>query len=301
MASITLKAHTKINLTLTITGRRHDGYHLMDSLVVFADLADQITVAPNDTDHLTITGQQADALKGLDTADNILMKALNAYRKHMDWDQTFALRLEKNIPVAAGIGGGSSDAAAILTAANRLNSSPCSDADLAEIGLEIGADLPVCLKQFQSQAQSSAQSPQWRMQGIGEDLTPLSIDPLNKAGLLLVNPMVGVSTKDVFKRLRQSILNKGLNQTDDLHQDADLATWLARGNDLAAPAMALEPKIQHQIDHLSSLQGNAGYLHHGMSGSGATCFALFNNPDAAKSAHKAIKHKMAWSWAGKII
>ena len=294
MASISLKAHAKINLTLTITGRRDDGYHLMDSLVVFADLGDQITLTTNDADQLTIKGQQADALKGLDAANNILMIALNAYRKHMDWDEKFALTLEKNIPVAAGIGGGSSDAAAVLTAANRLNSSPCSDADLAEIGLEIGADLPVCLKQYQL-------STQWRMQGIGEDLTPLSIDPLNKAGLLLVNPMVGVSTKDVFKRLRQSILNKGLNQTDDLHQDADLATWLARGNDLAAPAMALEPKIQHQIDHLSSLQGNAGYLHHGMSGSGATCFALFNNPDADKSAHKAIKHKMAWSWAGKII
>ena len=294
MASILLKAHAKINLTLSITGRRHDGYHLMDSLVVFANLADQITVAPNDTDHLTITGQQADALKGLDTADNILMKALNAYRNHMGWDQKFALRLEKNIPVAAGIGGGSSDAAAVLTAANRLNPSPCSDADLAEIGLEIGADLPVCLKQYQL-------SPQWRMQGIGEDLTTLSIDLLEKAGLLLVNPMVGVSTKDVFKQLCQSILNKGLNKTDDFYQDADLATWLARGNDLTTPAVALEPKIRHQIDHLASLQGHAGYLHHGMSGSGATCFALFNNPDAAKSAHKAIKHKMAWSWAGKII
>ena len=293
MASITLKAHAKINLTLTITGRRDDGYHLMDSLVVFADLADQITLTRNDDDGLTITGEQADALKGIDAADNILMTALNAYRNHMGWDQKFALDLEKNIPVAAGIGGGSSDAAAVLTAANRLNPSPCSDDDLATIGLEIGADLPVCLKQFQSPPQSS----QWRMQGIGEDLTALSIDPLKEAGLLLVNPMVGVATKDVFKRLSLSVLN----QTDDFYQDADLAAWLARGNDLTAPAMTIEPKIQHQMDHLSSLKDHAGYLHHGMSGSGATCYALFNNPEAAQSALEAIKHKMAWSLAGKLI
>ena len=290
MASISLKAHAKINLTLTITGRRDNGYHLMDSLVVFADLGDQITLTTNDADQLTIKGQQADALKGLDAAKNILMIALNAYRKHMDWDEKFALTLEKNIPVAAGIGGGSSDAAAVLTAANRLNSSPCSDADLAEIGLEIGADLPVCLKQYQL-------STQWRMQGIGEDLTPLSIDPIKKAGLLLVNPMVGVSTKDVFKQLSLSAFNKN----NSLRQDADLATWLAHGNDLTAPAMALEPKIQHQIDYMSSLQGQDGYLHHGMSGSGATCYALFDHPDAANFAQEAIKHKMAWSWAGKII
>ena len=83
MASITLKAHAKINLTLTITGRRDDGYHLMDSLVVFADLVDQITLTRNDDDGLTITGEQADALKGIDAADNILMTALNAYRNHM--------------------------------------------------------------------------------------------------------------------------------------------------------------------------------------------------------------------------
>ena len=294
MDSIALKAHAKINLVLTITGRRDDGYHLMDSLVVFADLADQITVTASDADQLTITGQQADALESINAADNILMTAINAYRNHMGWDQKFALTLEKNIPVAAGIGGGSSDAAAVLTAANRLNPSPCSDADLAKIGLEIGADLPVCLKQYQL-------SPQWQMQGIGEDLTALSIDPLKKAGLLLVNPMVGVSTKDVFKQLGQSILNKGLNKTDNLHQDADLATWLTRGNDLTAPAMTIEPKIKHQIDHLSSLQGHAGYIHYGMSGSGATCYALFSNPNAAQSAHDAIKHKMAWSWAGKLI
>ncbi len=109
--------------------------------------------------------------------------------------------------------------------------------------------------------------------------------------------MLGVSTKDVFKRLNLSALNK----TDDLYQNADLAAWLARGNDLMTPAMALEPKIQHQIDHLSSLQGHGGYLHHGMSGSGATCYALFNNPDAAKSAREKINRSMAWSWAGKII
>ena len=295
MASISLKAHAKINLTLTITGRRDDGYHLMDSLVVFADLGDQITLTTNDADQLTIKGQHAYALQNLDTADNILMKALNAYRKHMDWDKKFAMTLEKNIPVAAGIGGGSSDAAAVLTAVNRLNPSPCSDADLAEIGVGIGADLPVCLKQYHSQFPT--EFPHWRMQGIGENLTALSIDPLKNAGLLLVNPMVEVSTKDVFKRLRQSTLK----QTDDLHHNADLATWLARGNDLATPAMALEPKIQHQIDHLSSLQGHAGYLHHGMSGSGATCYALFDHFDAAKTAHDTIKHKMAWFWVGKII
>ena len=293
MASISLKAHAKINLTLTITGRRDDGYHLMDSLVVFADLADQITLTTNDDDELTITGQQADALQNIDAADNILMTALNAYRDHSGWDQKFNLTLEKNIPVAAGIGGGSSDAAAVLTAANQLNPAPCSDADLARMGLIIGADLPVCLKQYQS----SSQPLHWRMQGIGEDLTSLSIDPLKNAGILLVNPMVGVSTKDVFKQLKQFTFNKNNN----LNQNADLVTWLARGNDLTAPAMALEPKILSQINHLSSLKNHAGYLHHGMSGSGATCFALFDNPDAAQSAYKTIKHEMAWSWAGKLI
>ena len=289
MGHITIKAHAKINLTLTITGRRDDGYHLMDSLVVFADLADHISLTTNDDDQLTITGQQADALNSVNKADNILMTALNTYRKHMDWDEKFALSLEKKIPVAAGIGGGSSDAAAVLTAANRLNPSPCSDDDLAKIGLEIGADLPVCLKQYQSSI--------WRMQSIGDDLSALSIVPLNNAGLILVNPMVGVSTKDVFKQLDVSTLN----QSDEMEPFHDLSKWLARGNDLTSPAMAIEPKIQHQIDQLSPLKEQQGYLHHGMSGSGATCYALFEHPDQARSAHDRIKHLMAWSWAGKLI
>ena len=288
MGNISIKAHAKINLSLSITGRREDGYHLMDSLVVFADIADQISIEKDHEDSLTITGSQADGLNTTDLSQNILITALDAYRTALNWDENFALTLEKNIPVAAGIGGGSSDAAAILTALNRLHPSPCSDDKLAEIGLQIGADLPVCLKQYQSS--------QWRMRGIGEDLTPMSFHDVTAAGLILVNPMVGVSTKDVFGRLDYA----ALSPSNDMNEGANLMAWLERGNDLAAPAMAIEDKIKQQLDGLSTLKDRDGYLHHGMSGSGATCFALFENAHQAILAHDHIKQQMAWSWAGKV-
>lgn len=290
-ASAHANAHAKINLTLTLTGRRQDGYHLMESLVVFADLADRITMTPLDQgqDTLTITGTQADGLNTIDRADNLLIKAMTLYRDQTGWRPSFSINLEKNIPIAAGIGGGSSDAAAVLTALNRLNPNPCSDDELAAIGLRLGADLPVCLKQFHG--------PYWRMQGIGEILDPLHFSDLNQAGLILINPMIGIATKDVFHHLS----TQAFTPPGDDFMDADLAAWLDRGNDMTAAAEIIEPQVSHCLRLLEALNDQAGFRHHGMSGSGATCYALFDHVDQAKAAYPVIKDQIAWSWVGKIL
>ena len=299
MATITVHAHAKINLSLKITGRRDDGYHSMDSLVVFADLADRITIDHNpdsnhQDDHITLTGPQANNLHDVAAKDNLLIKAKNRYCAVTGWQQNLAITLEKNIPVAAGIGGGSSDAAAVLWALNQCNPNPTDDETLAKIGLTIGADLPVCLKQYQH--------PFWRMQGIGEHLSPVRLPSLKNAGLILVNPLITLATKDVFTQLAlDKTQQTAEHETLHLEDLATLTDWLAVGNDLTAPAQSLAPAIGHDLHQLSALSDHPGYLHHGMSGSGATCYALFDTPLHAVAALQCVKDDMAWSWAGKLL
>ena len=291
MTPIAAHAPAKINLTLTITGRRDDGYHLMDSLVVFAQLADAITLEPADEDHLIIAGEQAAPLIDSDTHDNLVMKAISAYRNAAGWAQPLAVHLEKNIPIAAGIGGGSSDAAAVLSALNRHSPTPLPADVLIALGLTLGADIPICLaKHFQSDVKA------WRMGGIGEKVSLLSLPSLSSAGLILLNPQVSLSTKDVFTRLNFPSSSKPIPD----QMPSDLSSWLERGNDLLLPAMALAPEIGSCLSDLSRLSSHQGYRAHGMSGSGATCFALFDTADQAKKAAGSLEEKAFWRWAGAL-
>jgi 4-diphosphocytidyl-2-C-methyl-D-erythritol kinase len=244
-------AHAKINLALHVTGQRADGYHLLDSLVAFADIADRVTVAPSDALALTITGPMSDGVP--DDATNLVWRAA-------DWfcpGQRAAITLDKHLPSAAGIGGGSSDAAATLRALVRLTGRAVSG-DVAHLG----ADVPVCMM---PRAQ--------RMQGIGAVLTPLP--PLPPAHLVLVNPRVHTPTPAVFKALVLKN-NPPLPPIPAFADAGMLIGWLrTTRNDLQPPAIAGAPVI---AEVLAAMQ-DAPLAR--MSGSGATCYALFPSQDDA--------------------
>ena len=236
-------APAKINLALHVTGRRADGYHLLDSLVVFTELGDRVTVAPG-TPSLRITGPFADDLPF--TGDNLCLRAARSVGADA------AITLYKALPVASGIGGGSADAAAVLRALGRRPAAPEA----------LGADVPVCLASVPA-----------RMRGLGEIVDPLPGIPA--LHLVLVNPRVPVSTPEVFRALHRRD-NPGLPDPPEGADAALLVEWLkATGNDLQPPAIRVAPVI---ADALAAL-ADAGAALARMSGSGATCFGIF--PDAA--------------------
>jgi 4-diphosphocytidyl-2-C-methyl-D-erythritol kinase len=262
-------APAKINLALHVTGRRVDGYHALDSLVVFAAIGDTIEAlpAPQATSpSLTIAGPFA---PGLDAgADNLVLRAVQSYSEQGGAIAGFDLRLDKHLPVASGIGGGSADAAATLRLLARI--APLAAAPCARIAPALGADVPMCLR-----------STPLRATGIGAELAPVA--GLPRLPMVLVNPGVAVSTPAVFRALARRD-NPGLPPLPAGFADAAaLADWLgATRNDLEAPAIALNPEI---ADALAVLRGPGGCLLARMSGSGATVFGLF--PDDASAAQAA--------------
>lgn len=266
MTTETALARAKVNLALHVVGRRADGYHLLDSLVVFADFGDRITVAPGQGLRLTVTGPQGGGLAADD--DNLCLRAARAMA-----GPGAQITLEKHLPVASGIGGGSADAAATLQALSRLWRVPLPDAAAV---LALGADVPVCL----------AGRPA-RMEGVGEVLSPLP--PLPAAWLVLVNPGVAVSTPAVFRALERRDNARLPATLPRLATAEELAAFLMmQRNDLEAPATALAPVIG-QVR--SALSAQSGCLMARMSGSGATCFGLF--PDALNAAAAAAALRQA--------
>ena len=270
-------APAKVNLTLHVTGQRPDGYHLLDSLVVFADVGDRISVQPAPDLRLRVTGAFSD---GVPTDDsNLVLRAARLLLRLRDGSRGAALLLEKHLPHAAGIGSGSSDAAATLRLlADHWNLPPLS-ADSAEV-LALGADVPVCV---------AGPAPA-RMRGIGEVLDPVA--DLPDCALVLVNPRVTVPTGTVFKALPR----KDNAPMEDVPPglDADgFAAWLAaQRNDLAAPARAMVPEIDRA---LAKLEAMPHVLFAGMSGSGATCFGLTRSMAEARQVARAIQvSEMAW-------
>lgn len=250
-------APAKVNLALHVTGRRADRYHLLDSLVVFAGVGDTVTASPSDRLTLTVTGPQARHLPVTD--DNLVLRAARLM------GVTAALTLDKVLPVASGIGGGSADAAATLRALAALTGRALPDP--AQV-LSLGADVPVCLA-----------GRAVRMQGVGEDLTP--VPPLPPAWLVLANPGVAVPTPAVFAALARRD-NAPMPEVPAFADAAAMAHWLGlQRNDLEAPAITLAPAI---ADTLMALAGRPGCLLARMSGSGATCFALFAGEQAARAA-----------------
>ncbi len=263
-------APAKINLTLHVTGQRADGYHLLESLVVFADVGDRLTVNKAAESSLTVTGPMA---KGVPIdPGNLVMQAANLM------GVSAKVTLEKHLPTAAGVGGGSSDAAAMLRALTDLEDQPLP----VDMGLGLGADVPVCV--FASAA---------TMAGIGEQVTPVRSLPALPA--VLVNPRMSVSTPDVFRALAKKA-NPPMEALPTSQDIQDVCDWLGRQrNDLEGPARQIQPVI---ADVLQALDGA---LLARMSGSGATCFGIYCDDLAATNAADRIKQAHPEWWVAATI
>jgi len=280
-ASVTRPARAKLNLTLRITGRRADGYHLLDSLVAFAELGDRVTARLADGTSFTLRGPFAAALAA--ESDNLVTRAAAslaaAAAVPADLAARTALDLEKNLPVASGIGGGSADAAATLDALMALWRVDLAAAARERLALSLGADVPVCLAGRPS-----------RMTGIGESLE--SLPSLPATYLVLVNPRLPCPTGPVFKA-RQGGFSAPLGAWQPPKSAADLAALVrAGGNDLERPAVSLCPPV---AAILARLRGEATCLAAAMSGSGGTCFGLFaRDSDAREAAARIAADQPGW-------
>ena len=273
-------APAKINLTLLVHGRRPDGYHELESLVAFAgpEACDRLTLVPARSFHLEIIGPEAPYLASEDATANLVSRAVAAALRVAPDLGTGYFRLEKRLPVAAGIGGGSADAAAALRLLRSAN--PGSDAgiDWTTIAVSIGADVPVCLE-----GRASV------MRGLGERVAP--VPALPPVWVVLVNPRVALATADVFQALGADSLpadwsDDGLTTSLALSdQGALLRHVAARRNDLEAVAMKLCPSVADVISHLGRLEGVRAAR---MSGSGPTCFALFDTAEAAEAGRRRL-------------
>ena len=277
MATAEAFAPAKINLTLHVTGQRDDGYHLIDSLVCFAGVGDVLRAEPGEALTLALEGPEALGLSG--EGDNLVLRAARAF----GGTRGAALTLDKRLPVASGIGGGSADAAAALRALSELWQVPLPDGAAV---LALGADVPMCLQGRPS-----------RVQGIGEILDPAP--PLPAMEILLVNPRTPVSTPEVFRRL-ECRANPPMGALPGWRDAARFCDWLgAQRNDLLAPARSLAPAI----DDALALIGASGALFTGMSGSGATCFGLYA-PDGRRAPQAAERIRAArpgwWVQASRV-
>ncbi len=275
MTAIEVFAPAKINLTLHVTGQRDDGYHLLDSYVCFAGIGDRLTVEKATETSLSVTGRFA---RGVPTGpDNLVLRAAALL------GATARITLEKNLPAAAGIGGGSADAAATLGALSDLYDMPLPDRQRV---LTLGADVPVCLM-----------GGQVRMQGIGDELAPITPERMSWP-TVLVNPGVSVPTPEVFRRLATKA---NLPMPDEMleHIYNEFPDWLGhQRNDLEAPAIAIAPVIR---DVLDALRAEPGCRIARMSGSGATCFAIFDEDDQAAEAVEVLRHAHPDWWAEVAI
>lgn len=270
MTSFSIEAPAKVNLTLHVVGRRDDGYHLLDSLVAFAGVGDTLDFAPAGAITLEVAGPTAAQIPD---GENIVLKAARLLAEAAGRPLPgAAIRLTKRLPVAAGIGGGSADAAAALKGLTRLWGLSLPAETLSRVALSIGADVPVCL----------AGTPT-RMMGIGERLEPAPALP--PAWLVLVNPMVPLHTPPVFKA-RTGPFSEADPLTESPADARALAAALAsRRNDLTPPAIAIEPVVG---EVLAAIAATPGCLLPRMSGSGATCFGLYASEAEASAAAAAL-------------
>lgn len=272
---VTETACAKINLALHVTARRDDGYHELDSLVAFADVGDELTIAPAGETSLEITGPFASQLP--DISENIVLDAVEAMRQAWPLQiACVAISLTKNLPVASGIGGGSADAAAILRGLQQLFGPVEGREILENIAVKLGADVPVCHLQQAC-----------RMSGIGQELSVLGDGPSFAA--VLVNPGIAISTPEVFAALGLKAgapAMSGMPQLPATAKGEDWISWLADcRNDLQPPAISLVPEIETVLNAIGSAPG---CLMHRMSGSGATCFGLFEDRQSAQRAAKEL-------------
>lgn len=277
-------AFAKINLLLKVTGRRSDGYHLLDSLVGFCEFGDHLEISLNEARDEIIT----EGTFGKEIGDNnIIGKTLEKFRETTRWERPVRIRLEKEIPIGAGLGGGSSDAATTLRLLSQIpNSPPLTRKELFNMALELGADVPVCLHGKTT-----------RVQGIGERLSQLQ--PLPKLPIVLVNPNYRLETKDVFGAFRgnysEPIHSYLLEKSWSQEKLEDLLTSKQQ-NDLYDAAVSLVPQISQVLTLLRELPGVIGV---GMSGSGATCFAIFERGKTSKI-NEALERINGTTWWHKL-
>ena len=283
----------KVNLTLRVVGRRTDGYHDLESVVAFADCADRLSLTLGSKLHLKATGPLAQDCG--ESADNLVFKAAQLLGERVPDLRLGEFTLDKVLPVAAGIGGGSADAAAALRLLAQANGLALDDARLIEVAQLTGADVPVCLA-----------SRACVMTGVGETLLPLS---LPKMPCVMVNPRVPVATRDVFEALGLRSGELLVGATDVLQATAwpeagaSLEDWVEvlaeSSNDLEAPATRIHPVIAEVISALNATNG--AWLAR-MSGSGATCFAIFEDTAEAHRAAQKIQldHPQWWVHAGVL-
>ncbi|WP_439598389.1 4-(cytidine 5'-diphospho)-2-C-methyl-D-erythritol kinase [Falsiroseomonas sp.] len=268
-------APAKVNLFLRVTGRRADGFHLLDSLAVFAGVGDRVSAVPAEALRLTLGGPEAAALTA--EPDNLVLRAARA----LGPGRGAALHLEKHLPVASGIGGGSADAAAALRVLAGLWG---VSADLPGLAAGLGADVPVCVTGRPA-----------RMQGVGEVLS--AVPALPPCGLLLANPRLPLATPAVF-RARQGGFSPEAVLPGSWADAAALADWLRPlGNDLQAAAIGLCPPV---AEVLAAIEAQPGCLLARMSGSGATCFGIFGTPAQAGAAAAGLPGGW-WRWGGAVL
>ena len=274
-------APAKINLALHVTGRNEKNYHLLESLVVFANIGDDIAISEAKNDKLLITGSFA---KNLDKPkDNLIFRALNNFRANWPKKLPNGLKIElkKNLPIASGIGGGSADCAATLRLLNKISQNSSPPMELQNLALSLGADVPICLS-----------SKPAIMRNIGEIIEPIKSFP--KAYIVLVNPNIAISTAKIFSTIKtpnnqpMPIIN---NAFDNINS---LASWLnLTRNDLLPAAISIAPIIGQIIDEFNK---DTLCNFTSMSGSGATVFGLFEDLEHAKKAAKNIDKKWPQFW-----
>jgi 4-diphosphocytidyl-2-C-methyl-D-erythritol kinase len=281
---LTERAPAKINLTLHIAGRRADGWHTLESLVAFSRGGDTVALAPGEPFTLSIEGPSASASGRV--GNNLILRAARHFADRYPGAKLGSFHLVKRLPVAAGLGGGSSDAAAALRLLARANTLSIDDERIMEAAKASGADVPVCLSRRARM-----------MRGIGDELGPLlALAPII---VLLVNPGVAVATKTVFARLNiapGTAAGSGLHPElyPEMREAALIAALRRASNDLEAAACCLAPVIG---DVLAVLSAAPGCRLARMSGSGATCFAIFPDCRSAARARKAILHAHPAWWA----
>jgi 4-diphosphocytidyl-2-C-methyl-D-erythritol kinase len=271
-------APAKVNLALHVVGRRPDGYHELRSLVVFAEVGDELEIGPADRDGLSVTGPFAASLPGGQA--NIVVRTLGAFRAR--WPErapgALAITLRKNLPVAAGLGGGSADAAAVLRLLAAMTENPPASPELHALAATLGADVPACLV-----------SRPLELRGTGETVIPLKSFPA--CHLVLINPLQHVVTAEVFRRLERRT-NPAPPPIPQPLSRPELALWLEETrNDLEPPAIALAPVIGELV---AGMRAAPGCVCARMSGSGATVFGLFGS---GAQAHQAA-HDLRERWPG---
>lgn len=270
--SLKIKAPAKVNLFLHVTGKRNNGYHNLESLFVFTEFGDEISIKESIEDKISFKGKFS---KNLDSKNNTAIKALSLFKKETGIKTEYNIKIKKNIPVEAGLGGGSADAASVLNSLNKLNKNKLSKEKLKEIAFRIGADVPACLYKTAV-----------LVTGIGEKIRPVKIK--DKLFILLVNPLKNLSTEKVFKEgftkyEKEKFYNKKTLLLDEI---------IKQKNSLEENAVKIVPEIKEVlglIDKTKNCQLSR------MSGSGATCFGIYKTKKDLDNAFAFIKkHKKSW-------